>query len=206
MLRTQKFTGVHLMSSQKIYLNTVCAAFFSMSLAPAAMAAEENGWTLGLDYGRTEAKKYCDHITNCHNTDNGPKIEVGYDFNQNWGVELGYTSFVTLFESNDNSLSLSQKSNAITLSVLGTLPINEWFGVYGRVGYARYDTNNSGVVDGVAVEDESGNTPMWGAGAKFTINEQFALRLEYQNYADLSDMPGRKDDVQGLFAGGVYRF
>ncbi len=206
MLRTQKFTGVHLMSSQKIYLNTVCAAFFSMSLAPAAMAAEENGWTLGLDYGRTEAKKYCDHITNCHNTDNGPKIEVGYDFNQNWGVELGYTSFGTLFESNDNSLSLSQKSNAITLSVLGTLPINEWFGVYGRAGYARYDTNNSGVVDGVAVEDESGNTPMWGAGAKFTINEQFALRLEYQNYADLSDMPGRKDDVQGLFAGGVYRF
>lgn len=194
------------MSSQKIYLNTVCAAFFSMSLAPAAMAAEENGWTLGLDYGRTEAKKYCDHITNCHNTDNGPKIEVGYDFNQNWGVELGYTSFGTLFESNDNSLSLSQKSNAITLSVLGTLPINEWFGVYGRAGYARYDTNNSGVVDGVAVEDESGNTPMWGAGAKFTINEQFALRLEYQNYADLSDMPGRKDDVQGLFAGGVYRF
>ena len=45
-----------------------------------------------------------------------------------------------------------------------------------------------------------------GAGAKFTINEQFALRLEYQNYADLSDIPGRKDDVQGLFAGGVYRF
>ncbi len=194
------------MSPQKIYLSTVCAALFSMSLAPAAMAAEENGWTLGLDYGRTEAKKYCDHITNCHNSDKGPKIEVGYDFNKNWGVELGYTSFGTLFDSNDNSLSLSQKSNAITISVLGSIPINDWFGVYGRVGYARYDTNNSGSVDGVAVKDESGNTPMWGAGAKFTINEQFALRLEYQNYADLSDMPGRKDDVQGLFAGGVYRF
>jgi len=194
------------MSKQKIYLSTVCAALFSMSLAPAAMAAEENGFTLGLDYGRTEARKYCDNIADCNNTDKGPKIEVGYDFNKNFGIELGYTSFGTLFDSNDNSLSVSQKSNAVTLSLLGTVPINDWFGVYGRVGYARYDTNNSGSIAGVAVKDESGNTPMWGAGVKFTLNEQFALRLEYQNYADLSDMPGRKDDVQGLFAGGVYRF
>ncbi len=194
------------MSTKKPYLSTVCAALFTMSLAPATLAADENGWTIGVDYGRTEAKKYCDNIANCNNTDKGPKIEVGYDFNKNWGVELGYTSFGTLFDSDEDSLSLSQKSNAITLSVLGTVPINDWFGIYGRAGFARYDTNNSGSIAGVPVDDESGNTPMWGAGAKFTLNEQFALRLEYQNYADLSDQPGRKDDVQGLFAGGVYRF
>lgn len=194
------------MPTQKMYLRTVCAAFLSMSLAPVAMAMEDNGFSVGLDYGRTEAKKYCDDIANCHSTDKGPKIEVGYDFNKNLGVELGYTSFGTLFDTTQNSLNLSQKSNAITLSVLGSLPVNEWFGVYGRLGYARYDTNNSGAVDGVAVEDESGNTPMWGAGVKFMLNEQFALRVEYQNYADLSDLPGRKDDVQGLFAGGVFRF
>lgn len=194
------------MTTQKRYSGTVCAALFSMSLAPFALAADDNGFSIGLDYGRTEAKKYCQHITNCHSTDNGPKIEVGYDFTKNFGVELGYTSFGTLFDSNDNSVRLTQKSNAITLSLLGTVPINDWFGIYGRVGYARYDTNNSGAVDGVAVKDESGNTPMWGAGAKFNINEQFALRLEYQNYSDLSDLPGHKDDVQGLFVGGVYRF
>jgi len=194
------------MTTQKVYLSTVCAALFSMSLAPAAMAMEDNGFTVSADYGRTEAKKYCQNIADCHNTDKGPKIAVGYDFNKMFGVELGYTSFGTLFDSNDSSLRLSQKSNAITLSVLGTLPINEMFGVYGRVGYARYDTNNSGAIAGVPVDDETGNTPMWGGGVKFTLNEQFALRLEYQNYADLSDLPGRKDDVQGLFAGGVYRF
>lgn len=194
------------MLKQKFYLHTLCATLISLSLAPAAMAGEENGFTVGLDYGRTEAKKYCDHITNCDSTDNGPKVEVGYDFNKNVGVELSYTSFGTLFDSNDNSLSIRQKSNAIALSVLGTLPINDWFGIYGRLGYARYDTNNTGMIEGVAIKDENGNTGFWGAGVKFTLNEQFALRLEYQNYADLSDLPGHKDDVQGLFAGGVYRF
>lgn len=193
------------MSNRKNYLTAVCATLTALSFAPAAFA-EDNGFSVGFDYGRTEAKKYCDHITNCSDSDKGPKINIGYDFNKNFGVELGYTSFGTIFDSNEDSFSVKQKSNAITLSVLGNVPINEWLGIYGRLGYARYDTNNTGSVDGVAVKDESGNTPFWGAGVKFNLNEQFALRLEYQNYSDLSDEPGRSDDVQGLFGGVTYRF
>lgn len=192
------------MSNRKNYLAAL-ATLTTLSFAPAVLA-EDNGFSVGIDYGRTEAKKYCDHITNCSDSDKGPKVEIGYDFNKNWGVELGYTSFGTIFDSDEDSLSISQKSNAITLSVLGTVPINEWVGIYGRLGYARYDTNNTGEIDGVPVKDETGNTPFWGAGVKFNLNEQFALRLEYQNYSDLSDQPGRSDDVQGLFGGVTYRF
>lgn len=195
------------MLKQKIYMSALCAALTGFSLAPAAFAADdEPGFTVGLDYGRTEAKKYCDHITNCDNSDKGPRVEVGYEFNKNFGVELGYTSFGTVFDSDEGAVSIRQKSNAITLSALGSLPVNEWFGVFGRLGYARYDTNNSGEIEGVPIRDENGNTPFWGAGVKFSLNEQFAIRVEYQNYRDLSDQPGHKDDVQGLFAGGVYRF
>ncbi len=198
------------MLKQKIYMTTFCAALAGFSLAPAAFAEvdEYAGFTFGLDYGQTEAKKYCDHITNCDDTDKGPRVEIGYDFNKNWGVELGYTSFGTNFDvdSDEGSLSVEQKANAITLSAIGTVPINDWFGVFGRLGYARYDTNNKGSIDGVRVKDENGNTGYWGAGVKFTLNEQFALRVEYQNYRDLSNQLGHKDDVQGLFAGGVYRF
>ena len=75
------------MFKQKIYLSALCA-MTTMSFVPSVLA-EANGLTVGLDYGRTEAKKYCDHITNCSNSDNGPKIEVGYDFSPNFGLELG---------------------------------------------------------------------------------------------------------------------
>ena len=190
--------------SKKIMLSTLCAALLGASIN--TMAAEDHGFSIGIDYGRTEAKKYCDNIVSCDDTDKGPKIEIGYDFNKSFGVELGYTSFGTVFDSNDNSVRVKQKSNAVTLSLLGTVPIGDYFGIYGRVGYARYDTNNSGVVEGVALDDEHGNTPFWGAGVKFNATEQLALRVEYQNYSDLSDLPGHRDDVKGLFAGGVYRF
>lgn len=195
------------MLKQKIYLGALCVALSGAGVTQSAFAeSDEAGFTVGVDYGRTEAKKYCDHITNCSDSDNGPRVEVGYDFNKNFGVELGYTSFGTIFESNDDSLSIQQKSNAITISALGTVPIGEWFGIFGRLGYARYDTNNSGAIEGVPIDDESGNTPFWGAGVKFNVSPEFAIRVEYQNYRDLSDQPGHKDDVQGLFAGGVYRF
>ena len=193
------------MFKQKFYLSALCATLTTLSFAPAALA-EENGFNVGIDYGRTEAKKYCENITNCSNSDKGPKVHVGYDFNQNFGLELGYTSFGTLFDSNESSLSLTQKSNAITLSGIYTVPVGEMFGVYGRFGYARYDTNNSGKVLGVDIKDEQGNTPFWGAGVEVNLNPQFALRAEYQNYRDLSDLPGRRDDVQGLFVGAVYTF
>jgi OOP family OmpA-OmpF porin len=198
------------MPTQKIYLSTLCAALLSMSVSSGALAAEENGFTIGVNYGQTEAKKYCDNIANCDDSDNGPRIEIGYDFNKNWGVELGYTSFGTEFDldtsEGEGSARVTQKANAITLSAIGSVPVNEWFGVFARLGYARYDTNNNGSIDGVRVDDENGNSPYWGAGVKFTLSEQFALRVEYQNYRDLSNRNGSKDDVQALFAGGVYRF
>lgn len=194
------------MLKQKLISTSLCTILCSFSLASTAFAEERQGFSVGIDYGRTEAKKYCDHITNCDDTDKGPKVEVGYDFNKYVSAELGYTSFGTVFDSGDGSLQVTQKSNAITLSVLGTVPLGEWFGLFGRVGYARYDTNNTGAVEGVRVDDENGNTPFWGAGVNVNLSEEFTLRLEYQNYADLSDLPGRKDDVQGLFGGVVYHF
>lgn len=193
------------MFKRKVYLSALCATFSALSFSSTAFAVD-NGLTIGIDYGRTEAKKYCDHITNCSDSDNGPKLEVGYNFNENFAVELGYVSFGTIYDSNENSVSLSQESNAITLSLLGTVPVSEYVGLYARLGYAQYDTNNTGEVAGVPVADEDGSTPFWGAGVRFNLNEKFAIRVEYQNYRDLSNQPGRKDDVQGLFAGVNYTF
>jgi|SwirhirootsSR2_FD_contig_41_6221269_length_659_multi_1_in_0_out_0_1 opacity protein-like surface antigen len=191
------------MSLRKIYLSTIIAGLTTFAVAPSVSAA---GFNIGADYGRTEAKKYCEHITNCEDSDNGPKIEVGYDFNRNWALELGYTSFGTNFDSKDNAFTASQDSRAITLSVIGLVPLGDMWGIYARAGYARYKTNNSGTVQGVRVRDDDGNTPMYGLGIKVNLNENFALRLEYQDYTNISRVEGDKDDIQGLFGGVSYSF
>ena len=186
----------------KIYLRAAIVGLVGFTVAPTVFA---DGVNFGLDFGRSKAQKYCYNITNCQSRDTGPKIDVGYEFNENWSMELGYTSFGTIFDSKDNGFTASQDSRAVTLTGLGTLPLTEAFSIYGRLGYARYDSNASGTVQGVPVKDIHGNTPVWGVGAKYDLTKAFAVRVEFQNYANISRVDGRKDDVQGLYAGIVYR-
>lgn len=192
-----------IMKFKKLYLGTIIVGLTSVSMAPLANAT---GFNLGLDVGRTEARKFCSNITNCSNADTGFKVDVGFEFNEYFSTELGYTSFGTIFDSNDNAFSATQDSRAYTISGIVALPMTEMFSVYARVGYARYNTDSSGTVEGVAVRDQHGNTPIWGLGAKYDFNPSFGMRLEFLNYANISRVDGREDDVQGMYLGGVYSF
>ncbi|WP_320838389.1 outer membrane beta-barrel protein [Zhongshania sp.] len=166
----------------------------------------ESGISIGIDAGGAEAHKYCQSLVNCEDSDTSVRIDVGYQFNNIWSTELGYTSFGTLFDSNDNNVNASQKANAWTLSGIATLPMSERLGLFGRAGLARYETNNSGTVQGVRVKDDTDLKPYLGAGLSFDITQSFAVRGEYQYYADISGVDGSKDDVQGLYAGVVFSF
>lgn len=173
----------------------VCAAY-----------EEDYGVVIGVDVGRAEAHKFCDGLLDCNSDDTSLRVDIGYQFNNNWSTEFGYTSFGTLLDSNDNDFQVSQKSNAWTLSGIGTLPLGELFGVYGRAGVARYETDSSGTVQDVPVKNYKDVKPYVGAGVNLNVTYQFALRLEYQVYADISRADGSDDDVQGLYAGVSYRF
>lgn len=190
------------MLMRKTYLSMLLAMLSVGAVAPQAAAAK--GFNFGADYGQAEARKFCTNITPCDSADASGKAEIGYQFTEFLGVEAGYVSFGTIFDSSDNQFTASQKSNAITASVLGTLPIAPWFGIYGRAGIAQYESKGSGTVQGVPVEDEKGSTPFFGAGVKFNFTKHFALRAEYQNYSNISRIDGRKDDVQALYAGLLF--
>lgn len=164
------------------------------------------GITIGVDVGRAEAHKFCDGLLDCSNDDSSMRVNVGYQFNNNWSTEFGYTSFGTIFDSNDNNFQASQDANAWTLSGVGTLPLGDFFGIYGRAGVARYETDSSGTVQGVPVNNYKDVKPYIGAGVNLNVTYQFILRLEYQVYADISRADGSGDDVQGLYAGASYRF
>lgn len=192
------------MSRKHIYLGTALTALSLGAFTP-AMALPE-GFTIGVDYGRTEARNACRNITNCDDADDGPKVELGYSFSENFGVELGYTSFGTVFDSDDSSISFSQDSRAITLSALGEIPLNNWFALYGRAGVGFYKTDNSGTIQGLDAEhDDDGTSPYFGVGAKFIINDRFAARLEFQRYTNINSGTGGDDDLQGLFGGVVFK-
>lgn len=183
-------------------LSVALSGAMSVYAAPPA----ESGFLLGIDAGKADAHKYCHNISNCDSSDTSIRGDVGYQFDKNWSAELGYTSFGSLFKSHDNNFDASQKASAWTVSGIGTLLLTERFGVFGRVGAARYSTDNSGTVQGVPVKDEKKVKPYLGAGVKFDLTQNVALRAEYQLYTNISRVDGAKDDVQGLYAGAVFRF
>lgn len=195
--------------NKTIYLSALALAISGSMLTSAAIA-ETPGLNVGFDLGRAEAKKFCNNITDCDNSDTTAKVHVGYQFNPNIGMEVGYVSFGTIFKSNDSASAAyaRQKANALTVSAIGSINLTELFDIYGRVGAARYDTKGSGMVQGVRVKDKDGFTPLLGAGVKFNLTENFALRGEYQVYTNISNSnrDGKKDDIQAMFAGLVFTF
>lgn len=175
-------------------------------LGMAVAQAEEVGFYVGLDAGKAEARKYCDNIVNCDSSDTSLRGEVGYQFGNSISAEIGYTSFGTLFNANDNSVNAKQDASAWTISALGTLPLADRFGLFGRLGLARYDLNNSGTVQGVGVDSNNSTKPYLGAGVKYDLDSNWMLRAEYQVYTDISGVDGSKDNVHAWNLGGAYRF
>lgn len=188
----------------KKVLIVALAATFS-GIAMPSLAYAEPGITLGLDYGRAEARKFCSNVADCNSDDGSLKGEIGFEFNDYFSAELGYTSLGTLFDSNDNQFQASQESSAISLSGIGTYAVNDRFGLYGRLGVAQYETDSTGTVAGVPVEDQDGVSPLWGLGVRVGLSDNFALRAEFQSYSDISRVDGRKDDVQAMYAGVLFK-
>lgn len=186
-----------------IKFSTLCMALAGMTGVQAAPTAE-TGFLVGVDVGQAEAAKYCDNVANCDSADISMRGSVAYLFYPQVGVELGYSSFGTLFDASSTSVTAKQEASAWTIGVLGTVPINEQFGLIGHLGMAMYDLTNSGTVQGVAVEEKNDTKPFLGVGVKFDLTESFALRAEYQVYTDISGVNNVTDNVQGLYAGAVF--
>lgn len=55
----------------------------------------------------------------------------GYTFNENVAAEIAYTNF-----GSENGGGVGSKSSAISISGVGSFPINEQFSVFAKLGFA----------------------------------------------------------------------
>ncbi len=159
-------------------------------------------------------------------TDFGFQITFGYRFNRYIAGELGLVQYGELVSSADAELdfdntgnfvpanvSLSFSAGGPLMSVLGILPVNDKFEVYGRVGYLfgsveREFTSRVGGERGVsgAAKGDS-QVPVYGVGLSWNINQVYTIRGEYQLVSDLgeSDRTG-EEDLDVLTVGLIVRF
>jgi OOP family OmpA-OmpF porin len=108
-------------------------------------------------------------------------LGLGFRINPTIAAELGLTIFGdSIINYGFGQATLSASS--FHPMIVGSLPISDQFDLIGKVGVAF---NKAKIVDTFLGEASVSNTsPMFGLGAQFKINQQFSLRVQYENFGE----------------------
>ncbi|MCS0582931.1 porin family protein [Massilia pinisoli] len=122
------------------------------------------------------------------------KIFGGYEFDQNWGVEAGYTDFRNAnVNYSSNGVNGSGKTKGSSYYVAGkyNMPVNDQFSVYGKLGLEHSERK----LESAALNLKDTDTGAYGAvGLQYNLNQQVALTAEYERYGKTKTV-GAKADV-----------
>ena len=162
---------------------------------PTALA-QDVGFYGGASFGQSKIEG---------ETDTGWKIFGGYQINKSFGVELGYVNIGKVKESAAfpppfGAFTVSIDAKAWQLVAVGTLPINDRFGVFGKLGFARWDADLKCTGFLAGCDDDSGTDLTFGVGVKYNLTPNLAVRGEWESF-DLGDA-----DADLLLITVVYKF
>jgi len=124
------------------------------------------------------------------------KVFGGYEFDETWGAEAGYTNYRksrASFIRNGAAGRVESDGYSVYAAGKAALPIDERISVYGKLGVVYTKTDLSSATVGLG-GDES-DTSVYGAvGVQYNVNPQVALIAEYERYGKSRDF-GAKPDV-----------
>lgn len=162
-----------------------------------------------------DAELIADGATNINSTfdtkDTAYKLLFGYQFNPHLGIEGGYVDLsktkYTVSATQGNG-TLVWKAKGLLASAVGTLPINDSFGVFAKLTAFRSEVAWTASATGTLDFNESWSGAKWkaayGVGAAYNLNKKIGLRLEYERFDKLGDV--NSDNVELVSAGVVYKF
>ncbi|GGO78192.1 hypothetical protein GCM10011348_09520 [Marinobacterium nitratireducens] len=202
------------------------AALFSAAVFGSANAAAQGGYFgAGLgwaeqdvpksdvnqalaDFAAEEGLVVTPSIGKIDDSDKSYRIYFGYAFNDYVAVEGAFTNMgkpSADFEVGPFSEGVSFETEGYELSLVGTIPLNYGFGIYGRVGAFNWETDIE-YLDQHEVAD--GTDVVYGLGLTYALNANWDVRAEYAHYEiDYDDdLIGGKADIDNYTASLSYRF
>jgi OOP family OmpA-OmpF porin len=169
------------------------------AVAVPAMAGNDMGPYIGADIGQGHVDAHSGLGSSASGDATAWGIYGGYQFNPYVGAELGYRDFGS---TNLDNFGSSSKAHAVQGSVIGTLPVNDIFGVYGRLGLANvhFSSDDAGI-------SSSKTTSVLGVGASFKVAPQVKIRAEYDYYPRINvDGFGDNAKLSAWTVGANYAF
>jgi OmpA-OmpF porin, OOP family len=172
----------------------------------APLAAQADNAYIGANVGRAEQKISIDSTSIKENA-TGFKLYGGYDYTKNFGVEGGYVDFRKV-EKSALGYGASSKPSAIYLAATGTLPLNEQFSLFGKLGVAFSHTEVNAWAPGFFGNTTTKNqtNAMIGVGASFALDKKISFVAEYENFGKVAKEGGDSVKADLLSVGVRYAF
>ncbi len=137
------------------------------------------------------------------NPSTGYRIGGGYNFTQNWGVEVDYAKSGDATQRGGGVIN----GSSTQLAGVGTYPINNMFSVYGKLGVGSNKLSGSGTAGCTVC---SATSTLYGVGGTYNINKQFGVRLEYLHLGNFTGSgangPATAISANTTSLGVVYNF
>ena len=190
----------------------VRSLFTAALLAVAAVStpAFSQDWYAGLGLGRASGDGTCDLLNGpgvkCDETSRSFKLLGGYQINQNFGAEIGYTDLGKV-KADSAAGNVEVKAKGLEFVGIGAYPFNPQWSVYGKLGLFRWDTDLKDGTGAIGSAKANGIDLTYGFGVRWDFAKTFAVRVEYQQYRDVGDLSttGQSNiDVVGVTA--LFRF
>jgi OOP family OmpA-OmpF porin len=195
-----KNAALALASAVALTVPSIGMAQGTMDSMTKAMTGPDSGWLVGGSVGQSKIKVDCTGFT-CDDTDTAFRIFGGYNFNKNFGAELGYADLGKVTVSAPG-ISGDIKATAWDIMAVGTLPLADKFALYGKLGWYFADSKASGSIGGGS---ESNNDLTYAIGGQYNFNKNLGLRLEWQQYKSVGG-DNSNGDVDVMSIGVVYKF
>lgn len=188
-----------------------------------AVAQDIPNW-IGFSVGNTQFENGHDlagiTATSSDKSDNAWKMVLGFPFNKNIALELGYAK---LGDQSANgqfagaNASARTTNTAYLFDVVGSYDINPSFSLLGKIGLHRWGVNsditkngvnqNDGADGGVGVGSGASFDVTYGLGLQYNLNSDVGLRLELEKINNMGhETTTGTTDARLISIGIVYKF
>lgn len=184
--------------------NQFFAAIIGTALALPLFAQAQDAY-VGANVGRSELKLSGD-LGSDKEDKTGYKAYAGYDFTKNFGVEAGYADLGKL-QDRESGVTGTLKTHTFYLAGTGTLPINDQFSAFAKVGVAhnRTKANISGFGESFSGSRDK-TAAMFGIGGAYNFTQKVSAVVEYEDFGKTLSEDGIKLKGNLLSVGVRYKF
>jgi len=185
------------------------AALLGLGAAMAFSQASAQGFYMGASFGKTDAdggNAVPDLITSgsVDGTDSGIKLFGGFAFSRNIALEMAFVDLGKLTYSGSFGFTPvtngTLETSGFNFAVVGTIPLNPNFSIFGKVGMFMWEAEARDVTGGFPFSQTVDDVDIsYGFGAAYNFNRNFSVQAEWEQYEAV-------DSITLMSVGVVFRF